>query len=162
MTRNVAHYVSSLQHIVAQGVVHPATFRGMDEPVWNEWRARAKAHKEAAGKTDADLAAEISSHRLPPKNKVERSTVNSWFNRRDPNVEDFFDLCAAMGADPGVILFKRPVLPDSTAADSEARKAISARPTAEPGYNDFERKLKGKTREFKRKRQKLRRVVVKA
>lgn len=140
----------------------------MDSDIWRGWRERAKLYKDDHDLNDATLAAEITAMREDRglgEKKVERGTVNSWLNKREPNLADFMDLCAAMGADPGHILFESPVLRELVPQNSRAREVTSASPTATPGHGSFMKRLKNasKSREFKKKRQRLRRgVLVKA
>lgn len=63
---------------------------------WQQWRHRAKQWKKDHQITDEALAAAIGRR---------RATINSWFNKREPNLSDFMALCLAMGADPDHILF---------------------------------------------------------
>jgi transcriptional regulator with XRE-family HTH domain len=76
--------------------------RKLDQAVWVGWRHRAEEEKRAARKTDADLAAEVSEL---VGHEVGRALVNHWFRgRREPSLQEFMALCAALGADPGQIL----------------------------------------------------------
>lgn len=115
---------------------------------WKSWRKRAKEWKADNDYDDADIAEAVG---------VARATVNSWLNKREPNLSDFIALCEAMGADPGLILFGQAVLRDAVPEESEARGALTASPTATPGHKRFVTKLQ----KFKQKRRKLR-VVVRA
>lgn len=94
MLRMVAHDSPRLQHLVAHRLSRLATVRGMRG--WMEWRQRAKGWKADKGLSDADIAAKLG---------VERGTVNSWLNKREPNLSDFMYFCEAMGADAKEILF---------------------------------------------------------
>lgn len=74
----------------------------LDQAVWVGWRERAESDKKIAGKTDADLAAEVSDL---VGYEVSRATVNHWFrNRRDPSLREFMALCTALGSDAGAVL----------------------------------------------------------
>jgi transcriptional regulator with XRE-family HTH domain len=119
---------------------------------WKGWRQRAKDWKKDNRLDDARIAEDVG---------VSRPTLNSWLNKREPNLADFMHMCEAMGADPGHILFGRPVLREMAGSSTIAHQVVSASPTAEPGYREFEGKLRDKSRDFKRKRTKLRRVTVK-
>ena len=74
---------------------------------WKGWRRRAKDWKKDNRLDDADIAAKLGVIISRP---VERSTVNSWLNKREPNLSDFMALCEAMAADPGFILFEQALL----------------------------------------------------
>lgn len=126
---------------------------------WTKWRQRIKDIKTDAKLKDADIAAGIAELRNDGK-EVARATVNSWLNKREPNLKDFFDMCIAMGADPGHVLFETPVVRGLVPEKSLARKIASASPTAEPGHKDLMKRLHAKSREFKRNKAKRRRVVV--
>ena len=74
----------------------------IDEAVWLGWRQRAEEDKRRSGKTDADLAAEVSEL---VGHDVGRALVNHWFRgRRDPSLAEFVALCAALGSDLGHVL----------------------------------------------------------
>lgn len=113
---------------------------------WHNWRKRAKDWKKDHELTDADIAAQLSE---------KRSTVNSWLNKRDLNLADFMALCAAMGADPGHILFEVPVLRKSVKESSEAQQVLKSSPSAHPGHSDLMKKM----RAFKKHKTRLRRRV---
>jgi hypothetical protein len=130
--RKVAHINSGVQHPVAQMFAYFATFRSMG--TWRDWRKRAKEWKEDNDLDDAVISAAVGR---------KRATVNSWLNKREPNLSDFMALCEAMGADPGLILFEQAVLP-------RTRAATAANPIATPHT-----KLMTKLRTFKQKRRKL-------
>lgn len=74
----------------------------IDEAVWLGWRHRAEEDKKRSGKTDADLAAEVSEL---VGHDVGRALVNHWFRgRRDPSLAEFVALCTALGSDLGHVL----------------------------------------------------------
>lgn len=74
----------------------------LDEAVWVGWRERAEADKKLAGKTDADLAAEVTELL---GYDVSRALVNAWFRgRREPSIREFVALCTALGSDAGHVL----------------------------------------------------------
>jgi transcriptional regulator with XRE-family HTH domain len=150
--RNVAQVAGGLQPLVAHFFAKGGILLRMESfrASWKGWRQRAKDWKKDNGLDDAEIAASVG---------VARATLNSWLNKREPNLSDFMHLCEAMGADPGHILFGRPVLRELTTG--AVRQVVSASPTAEPGYREFEGKLKEKSKDFKRKRSKFRRVLVK-
>lgn len=92
--------------------------RRLEQAVWVGWRQRAEQEKKAAGKTDADLAAEVSDL---VGHDVGRALVNHWFRgRRDPSLTEFMALCTALGADPGEVLLNVRVsiqkLPEASTA----------------------------------------------
>lgn len=105
---------------------------------WKDWRRRAKEWKADHEIDDAYISASVGK---------KRATINSWLNKREPNLADFMALCEAMGADPGLILFGHPVLGDAVPATSQARVFISH--AGAPN----------KLRSFKLKKRRLRRVV---
>jgi len=92
--RSVAHESATLQHRVAPVSFYSATLGRMGS--WKAWRQRAKDWKRDRRISDADIAQAVG---------VERGTVNSWLNKREPNLSDFMALCEAMKADPAIILF---------------------------------------------------------
>lgn len=74
----------------------------LDQAVWVGWKDRAEADKKTAGKTDADLAAEVSELL---EYEVSRALVNAWFRgRREPSIREFMALCTALGSDAGEVL----------------------------------------------------------
>ena len=147
MLHSVALNREELQHHVAHTVPYAATLGGM-EP-WKTWRKRAKEWKKDNKISDTQIAAALGR---------ERSTANSWLNKRDPNLSDFMALCEAMGADPGLILFGQAVLPGAVKSGSDAHKAMTSSPTATPGHDRFVQQLKVRT--FKQKKARLRRIIV--
>lgn len=166
LLHSVAHGYGHLQHYVAQGFYACATFRSMDSD-WTKWRRRIKDIKTDAKLKDADIAAGIEQLRSDGK-PVARATVNSWLNKREPNLKDFFDMCVAMGADPGHVLFEQPIVRHLVPEKSLARKIAASSPSAEPGHRAFQNTLhkeaqeNKRRQEFKRKRARLRgRVTVK-
>ena len=114
---------------------------------WQGWRKRFKEWKQDNKISDADIADAMG---------VERPTVNSWLNKREPNLSDFMGLCAATGADPGLILFGQAILRDAVPTESAAHRAMVASPTATPGHKQFVSKLS----RFKRRKRGLQRVIV--
>lgn len=163
LLHSVAHDSREMQRIVARERSRFGTLRIIMAD-WRQWRARLKDIKRDSNLKDADIAANIEAARIDAgipekKARLARGTVNSWLNKREPNLSDFFELCEAMGADPGHVLFEQPVIRGALSAESIARRVVSASPTAEPGYGAFQEKLRHKSREFKKKRTKLRRVV---
>lgn len=99
-----------MQLPVAHECVRFATFCSVN---WKEavlgWRDRAKKWKDAKGKSDADIAEAVLELREQrgDTRKLSRAAVNHWITRtdRDPNLGDFLDWCAGVGADPREILF---------------------------------------------------------
>lgn len=76
-------------------------------PIWDDWYERLEEVKLRNGASDAEISAVVSE---TGRNAV-RQQVNHFFNgRRDPTLKQFFAMCLAVGADPGEILFKKPVL----------------------------------------------------
>jgi transcriptional regulator with XRE-family HTH domain len=70
---------------------------------WTTWHERARAAKRLCGKSDADLAEEVTDE---SGRRAGRAQVNHWFTgKREPTVGQFMALCAAMDADPRAILF---------------------------------------------------------
>lgn len=147
MLHSVARYRFDLQQEVAQRAGILATFCSMAS--WKDWRTRVKQWKKDNELDDADIAESVGR---------KRATINSWLNKREPNLSDFMALCEAMGADPGHILFEQPSLRGDAAKESAAHRVMSASPTAEPGHREFVSKL----RRFKQNRRRTRRVIVKA
>lgn len=134
-----------------EGITLPKKF--IEDAVWISWRARAEETKESAGKTDADLAAEVSEI---VGYEVSRQLVNAWFRgRRVPSLPEFMALCAALGADPGEILFSVKVSHRYvTASDAAPLLKIKA-PT--PDY--LVRQAK-RLREFRSKKRRARIKIV--
>lgn len=120
---------------------------------WQGWRKRAKEWKKDNGLSDSSLAASMG---------VKRGTINSWFNKREPNLSDFIGLCEAMGADPGMILFEVPVLRGMVARSSDAQIALRGSPTADPHHQELVKKIKQseKVREFKKKKSRVRAIII--
>lgn len=124
--------------------------------MWISWRARAEAQKKAAQKTDQDLAVEVSDL---VGYEVSRGLVNAWFRgRRIPTLPEVMALCAALGADPGEILFNVKIAHQYVPA-SDAAPALRA-PAPTPEYlkreADALRKQSERVRRFKAKRRKVR------
>lgn len=107
---------------------------------WATWRKRFKDFKKDHRITDADIAA---------KSGIERVTVNSYLNKRDPGVADFMAMCEAAGADPGRILFEIPTRNGEARPVTEARRA-PAGPLVKAT----------KHRRFKQNQRRLRRIKV--
>lgn len=116
---------------------------------WSEWRKRAKEWKKDNQLDDDELAAAVGR---------KRATINSWLNKREPNLSDFMALCEAMGADPGLILFGRAIFPSAVSTGSEAHRAMTSAPTANPNHH----KLMQKFRKFKANKVKLRRGITRS
>lgn len=115
---------------------------------WDEWRARAREWKKHNRIVDADIAELVG---------VKRATVNHWLTgKREPGLRDFFNLCEAMGADPGAILFGHGSLSDSAKTGSETYRVLRADPAATQHHKQFVDKL----RSFKEKKRRLRRAVM--
>ena len=111
---------------------------------WAGWRRRFKDWKQRNKIADADLAEQLG---------VSRQAVNHWLTgRNEPNLSDFFDLCGAVGADPGMILFGQPALRGELRQDSSAYRVLSASKPAE------DKKRLEKIRRFKSRRR-ARRIV---
>jgi len=70
---------------------------------WVTWQDRTREAKRLCGKSDADIAEEVT---YVSGRKAGRSQVNHWFTgKREPTLGQFMALCAAIGADPRAILF---------------------------------------------------------
>jgi transcriptional regulator with XRE-family HTH domain len=83
-----------------------------DLPAWVSRLAAAKKAAKEAGliKGDADLSAAISETLQPDgKEKINRAAINHWLNGvRQPNVQQFLALCAALKVSPAKILGEDP------------------------------------------------------
>lgn len=112
----------------------------LDEAVWVGWRHRAEVEKRTAGKTDADLAAEVSDL---VGHDVGRALVNHWFRgRRIPSLLEFMALCAALGADPGHILLNVRIAFQRVPDGSQMATALRKRAPTPPYLSTASRRLK--------------------
>lgn len=121
-----------------------------EETVWLRWRERAEAAKKAAGKIDADLAAEISEL---VGYEIGRANVNHWFRgRRVPSLHEFMALCTSLGADPGSVLFDVRVQYRATERSPTAARVLQEQAISPPYLNAQAKRI----RAFKAKRRKAR------
>ena len=125
------------------------------------WQGRARAFATAHKKTQVDLALAVSEYLgLPEGRTLSRATVGHWMSgRTPPTLPQFLALCQALGADPGYILFERPVLPDMVKSQ-EIKRALHAAPGETAGHKRLMKSIETKAQTFKRKRRNLRRVRV--
>lgn len=79
--------------------------------LWQHWRQRAADWKREHQVSDAEIAERVGR---------KRPTVNSWLNKREPNLADFIAICEAMRADPAAILFGRPLVNPDEAREPPA------------------------------------------
>lgn len=107
---------------------------------WDGWRERAKKWKKDKDISDVKIALDVS---ISVGRKVSRTTLNSWLNKREPNLREFIYLCEAMGAEPDKILFGFPPL-------QELPRPAKANGTAKPGAHAT------KVREFKKNKTRTR------
>ena len=120
------------------------------ETVWLGWRERAEAQKKTARKTDVDLAAEISEL---VGYDIKRATVNHWWRgRRTPDLVEFFALCAALGADPGEVLFNVRIAYQAIPSSPMTAKALRESADTPPYLSAQAQRI----RAFKAKRRKVR------
>lgn len=130
----------------------------MSPPVWKSWHSRLKAMKgrmpdvEIASAVEETLQATVRADY-----SVKRGLVNHWLNgRRSPNLEEFFALCQAIGADPGEVLFGERALHNYVAAHTDTARALRT-VAAEPAQAYSSTR---KISEFKAKRRRTRKVVL--
>lgn len=90
---------------------------------WQTWTKRVKAHMEAAGITQEQAAERLGRT---------QGGVAHWLNgRRKINLDEFFQLCKAVGADPRLILF----------GDQEDIQLVDALGSAFADHPDLLRKI---------------------
>lgn len=127
--------------------------------MWIAWRTRAEAQKKTAGKTDQDLAEDVSELL---GYEVSRPLVNAWFRgRRIPTLPEFMALCAALGADPGEMLFNVKVAHQYVTA-SDAAPALRAPGQTPPYLVEQTQTLKKQAERVRRFKAKRRRIRVRA
>lgn len=120
----------------------------------NSVRERVRQFKAQNDTSDAAVAAELEAWGVD----IGRSGVNAWWSRTEPTISQFYAACVIMGADPGMMLFGRPILTDAVPSGSAAHKAMSATPASDPKHED----LMNRIRSFKRKKASLRRGTYRA
>ena len=147
----VAHTKTLLQPSVAHFGGFLATLPAMLD--WKKWPERYKAFKKQAKVRDADVAEYVNA---VLGTNYKRGTINSWLNQREVTLEHFFLICEGAHADPGEILFGIPVLPSTGSLITRPSIVQSMLPTA-PNLSA----IAEKQRQFKLKKSKLRRVVIK-
>lgn len=98
---------------------------------WDQWRLRFREH--------------LDLHRLPLTSLVDAvgatpGAISHWLTgRREINLNDFFRLCEAAGADPATILFGQDM---ATLARVRLDSVFGPKPAANPRYRAFERAIK--------------------
>ena len=81
----------------------------------------------------------LSQERLAGDLGVVQGTIGHWLRGRNKiNLEDFWRLCAAAGADPKFILFG----PEDKTLATSIKQVLSAHPELIPGYPKYEKALR--------------------
>lgn len=121
------------------------------QTVWPGWRERAKSAKKDGGKTDVELATEVSELL---GYQVGRSMLNHWLTGRTiPKLSEFMALVEALGADPGDLLFQVKVIPEY-APKSPTAAQVMRQQTTSPEY------LRRQAERLRRFRAKKRRITI--
>ena len=124
----------TIPHVAAVSYASPYPF-GM-----KDWGKRFRAHMKLHGLSQEALAEQIGRT---------QGAVGHWLRGRNQiNLDEFWELCAAAGADPKLILFGT----DDTKLVSEIRQALTAHPELIPRYRPFEKSLKRKAKKKKQAR----------
>lgn len=130
----------------------------MPPQMWKSWHVRLKAMK--AGVPDVEIASgveEILQRDVRDNYTVKRAAVNHWLNgRRIPTLAEFFALCQVIGVDPGEVLFGERVLHRYTPAHSDTARALRQQAAEPIALYDPQSKV----REFKAKRRRVRKAVI--
>lgn len=129
---------------------------------WRTWARRAQLARKEASLSQADVAAAVSEIlELQGLEGVGRQLVSHWeTGRRTPDMNQFFALCQAIGADPGVILFNQKTLPAAVNGSVITNHVLVAKPAEDKKVANSLGKPSNKAKNFKAKRISLRRVII--
>ncbi len=106
---------------------------GFYTPTVTNWGVRFRAHMKLHSLSQETLADAMGRS---------QGAVGHWISgRRDINLNEFFKLCEAAGADPRLILF-----PDSRTEEAltQIGQILKAHPELNPAYKPFEKGIKRK------------------
>lgn len=91
----------------------------------------------------------LSQEKLAAEIGRTQGAIGHWLRgERAINLDEFWELCEAAGADPRLILFGT----DNPQLVSEIRQALAAHPELLPNYKPFEKSMKRKSRKQRRSR----------
>ena len=104
---------------------------------WKQWNKRLREHIEAHGLKQGDLGAALED---AGGEAVSQGAVGHWLHgRRSINLDTFFQLCEAAGADPARILFGEDM---QRLVSARLQTAFSQSALENPDYAPFEGHLK--------------------
>jgi hypothetical protein len=96
---------------------------------WTNWPDRFRAHLARHTIYQAGLGEYMTP-------KVKPATISHWLTkRRNINLKDFFQLCAAAGADPVKILFGGDI---NAVARKQLSSILDSLPDERPNYRKYE------------------------